>query len=158
MSGTKLIYQTWLDHLLLKPLSPWRPYIEVNKSFLQICNFKHNFEVSRGKIWLWLFYTFLLLVSKKFRQKNQAISIKIEGVAAIFSNFSIIIGLQLIEKTVSKNGLSQYVLIFCPKLPPHEWMYINPILILITKKLYTVKKWHEIQKKLQKIDCCYFFY
>ena len=51
-----------------------------------------------------------------------------------FSDFSVIIGLQLIEKTVSKNGLSQYVLIFCPKLPPHEWMYISPILIFIIRK------------------------
>ena len=129
-----MIFQTWLDHLLLKPLTPWWPYNEFKKISYGFAISNTTLSYLEAKFDYGYFILFLLLVSKKFRKKNQAISIKIEGVAAIFSNFSVIIGLQLIEKTVSKNGLSQYVLIFCPKLPPHEWMYISPILIFIIRK------------------------
>ncbi len=53
-------------------------------------NFDHNFALSRGKVWLWLFYN-VFCGSKILQKKSQVISTKNEGVTAIFPNFDFIL-------------------------------------------------------------------
>jgi len=49
-----------------------------------IANIRHNFALSRGKIWIWLLYTFWWKPVIRFYTKSELNSIKIEGVTAIF--------------------------------------------------------------------------
>ena len=49
-----------------------------------LCNFRRNFVLSRGKIWLWIFSTFFIGVPWFYNKKSQVILIKKEGVTAIF--------------------------------------------------------------------------
>ena len=52
-------------------LKTWWPFLWLNKKkILRIQNFICNFRVFRGKIWLWLFYTFFGIMISQFYTSN----------------------------------------------------------------------------------------